>query len=110
MKDVIIGGERPKMDSNHVSHWPLDLQWLMKSSWSTDPDARPGFDVIADTLQNILLELRDPKLDRIRTRSEGSSLVATDDIAGSRDSSSPAKIPFPKGRPLLKIPRLTSRS
>jgi hypothetical protein len=110
MKDVVMAGERPKMDGSHVSLWPVDLQWIMKSAWSSDPDARPTFGVIVDILQKVLLELKDPKLDRIRARSEGSALSVTETSTGTIDSSSPTRIPIPKGRPLLKIPRLVSRS
>lgn len=110
MKEVVMAGERPKMDSSHVSLWPVDLQWIMKSAWSSDPDARPTFGVIVDILQKVLLELKDPKLDRIRARSEGSALSVTETSTGTPDSSSPTRMPIPKGRPLLKIPRLVSRS
>ena len=34
MQLVVIGGERPKMDSQHTSNWPMNLQWLMKRCWS----------------------------------------------------------------------------
>ena len=55
MQQVVIGGERPKMDSSHVEFWPLNLQWLMKRCWSPFPAARPSFTDIKQVLQDILL-------------------------------------------------------
>jgi Protein tyrosine and serine/threonine kinase len=109
MKEVVLSGERPKMDYGHVGHWPVELQWIMKSSWNSEPDARPSFDIIVDTLTNILVELKGPKCDRIRARSEGSpsSLikgrgVTVDDFSSTRQAAH-------KGASLLKSPRIVSR-
>lgn len=71
MREVVIGGERPKMDSAHTAHWPIALQWVMKSAWSADPNIRPSFPVVIETLQKVLEELQAPNLDRIRAQSEG---------------------------------------
>ena len=54
MQQVVIGGERPSMDSNHTSHWPANLQWLMNHCWSPFPITRPSFSVILEILQDIL--------------------------------------------------------
>lgn len=54
MSLVVMGGERPKMDSKHTSGWPMDLQWLMKRCWSPFPTSRPDFHVIRQTLQEVL--------------------------------------------------------
>jgi len=110
MREVINGGERPKMDSTHTSHWPLNLQWMIKSCWSPHPDARPSFETIIETLNNILMELKNQSFRRVRAISEGGGTVPDNDGLGVlHDSSSPIRSPFQKGRPTLKIPRLVSR-
>ncbi|CAB9521218.1 MAP kinase-activated protein kinase 2 (Fragment) [Seminavis robusta] len=50
MSLVVMGGERPHMDK----HWPMNLQWLMKRCWNPVPTSRPDFDVILQTLQEVL--------------------------------------------------------
>lgn len=54
MQQVVIGGERPKMDSNHTAHWPANLQWLINRCWSPLPALRPTFSAIEQVLQDIL--------------------------------------------------------
>lgn len=54
MEFVVIGGERPKMDADHVKYWPSDLQLLMKQCWSPSPFERPSFESIKQTLSDIL--------------------------------------------------------
>lgn len=54
MNNVVLGGERPKMDSSHTSNWPVQLQHLIKSCWSAFPDTRPSFTEIRDTLEKCL--------------------------------------------------------
>jgi serine/threonine protein kinase len=54
MQHVVIGGERPPMDSNHKANWPANLQWLMNHCWSPFPVVRPSFAVILEILQDIL--------------------------------------------------------
>ena len=54
MSLVVMGGERPKMDSKHTSGWPMNLQWLMKRCWSPFPTSRPDFHMIRQTLQDFL--------------------------------------------------------
>lgn len=54
MQQVVIGGERPKMDSHHTAYWPHNLQLLITKCWSAMPDQRPEFEVIQQVLQDIL--------------------------------------------------------
>jgi serine/threonine protein kinase len=54
MQNVVVGGERPKMDSHHTQYWPTNLQWLMKSCWDASPAARPSFQIIVDVLVSML--------------------------------------------------------
>lgn len=54
MQQVVIGGERPKMDSHHTAFWPSNLQWLIQRCWSPFPVVRPSFAVIKQVLQDIL--------------------------------------------------------
>ena len=55
MQQVVIGGERPKMDAQHTAYWPLNLQWLMKRCWSAFPAVRPSFSDIKLVLADILM-------------------------------------------------------
>lgn len=54
MQQVVIGGERPSLDSSHTSWWPVDLHWLLQRCWSSDPATRPDFTVIKETLQELI--------------------------------------------------------
>jgi hypothetical protein len=54
MQQVVIAGERPKMDSHHTQFWPANLQWLMSHCWSAFPIARPSFSVIKQVLLDVL--------------------------------------------------------
>jgi serine/threonine protein kinase len=54
MSNVVLGGERPKMDSSHTSNWPIQLQHLTKNCWSASPDSRPPFTEIRVTLEKLL--------------------------------------------------------
>jgi serine/threonine protein kinase len=56
MQQVVLGGERPPMDTKHTSFWPLELQWLMTRCWSEDPTQRPIFTIIKETIREILLD------------------------------------------------------
>jgi hypothetical protein len=71
-KDVVLGGERPKMDYSHTAHWPVPLQWLMKSCWSADVGSRPSFSVVKQTLEEILVELNIANPERKRAVTVGS--------------------------------------
>lgn len=102
MREVVIGGERPKMDSSHTAHWPVVLQWVMKSAWSADPNTRPSFTIVLQTLQKVLEELQAPNLDRIRAQSEGYHNTVPYKENGEL---SPTKM-NPRQ---WKIPRMTSR-
>jgi serine/threonine protein kinase len=71
MQQVVLGGERPKMDSQHTSNWPMNLQWLMKRCWSSFPALRPSFAVIKMTLKDILMDKDTiPDVLRIQTGEE----------------------------------------
>ena len=52
MHQVWSGDERPPM----ADWWPVELQWLMKKCWSYFSKSRPDFNVISETLQEILEE------------------------------------------------------
>lgn len=54
MSLVVMGGERPKMESRHTACWPMSLQFIMKRCWSSFPGSRPDFTVIKQTLQDVL--------------------------------------------------------
>ena len=54
MQQVVLGGERPKMDGSHTAHWPSNLQLLMKKCWSQDVHMRPSFTAIKQILRDIL--------------------------------------------------------
>ena len=56
-QQIVLGGERPKMDNSHTSHWPTQLQNLMKSCWTSDSNARPAFSAIKVILQDIIADL-----------------------------------------------------
>lgn len=60
MSLVVMGGERPKMDSRHNAHWPINLQWIMKRCWSPHPASRPDFTSIKESLLEVLISLTDP--------------------------------------------------
>jgi serine/threonine protein kinase len=108
MRDVVIAGERPKMDHSHTTYWPADLQWLITSSWSSKSEMRPTFTAIRENLQNIMGELDMPyQSNRIRARSEGSTV----DRQTSHGSDDACISPTRKGPRLFnKIPRMISRS
>lgn len=107
MRDVVIAGERPKMDSSHTAHWPSDLQWLMTHSWSSESEMRPSFTMIKQTLQNVLEELQMPQSNRIRSRSEGSAFEKQQATYNHDDG---CISPTRKGPRMFKIPRMISRS
>ena len=54
MMQVVMGGERPRLDGHSTSWFPMDLQWLMKKCWATDPSERPTFEVVKATLEDIV--------------------------------------------------------
>jgi serine/threonine protein kinase len=75
MSNVVLGGERPKMDSSHTSNWPVQLQQLIKNCWSAFPDTRPSFTEVRDTLEKCLENRDIEKPSRMRKASHGSSDV-----------------------------------
>jgi hypothetical protein len=54
MELVVMGGERPSMDSGHTACWPMNLQWLMNRCWSASPADRPTFTAIKKVLLEVL--------------------------------------------------------
>jgi serine/threonine protein kinase len=54
MQQVVLGGERPKMDSQHTVYWPENLQWIMTRCWSPFPSLRPSFSTISEILMDVL--------------------------------------------------------
>jgi serine/threonine protein kinase len=54
MEKVVLGGERPKMDSQHTSGWPVELVSLVLQCWSACPNSRPTFTEIIKVLHGIL--------------------------------------------------------
>lgn len=54
MQQVVMGGERPRLDTPSTSWLPMNLQWLLKKCWSAFPVSRPSFEGIKSTLQDII--------------------------------------------------------
>ena len=54
LRQVALGGERPRLDSPNTSWWPVPLQWLLQKCWAADPSARLKPSKIKETLQAIL--------------------------------------------------------
>ena len=107
MKDVVIAGERPKMDGAHTNFWPADLRWLVTRSWSSDPEMRPPFTLILKTLGIVLEELELPQTKSNRSRSDGTN-HGVDDMLGATPCDG-AIAAARKGPRLFKIPRMISR-
>jgi hypothetical protein len=89
MQQVVIGGERPKMDSYHTHCWPANLQWLMKACWSADPSARPTFEMIVRTLVNVLRG--DPSIPEIITSNHDTVNPADSPVSSSSFHKTPDK-------------------
>lgn len=68
MREVVIGGDRPKMDSSYTTQWPTSLQSLMKSCWSSEVLNRPSFSVVKQNLESILKELSPTTTERRKSR------------------------------------------
>ena len=75
MSNVVLGGERPKMDSSHTYNWSIQLQQLIKSCWSAMPDSRPSFTEVRETLEKCLESTDIEKPSRMRNESHGSPEV-----------------------------------
>lgn len=54
MLQVVMGGERPRLDTASTSWFPMELQWLLKKCWSKDPLERPTFEAAQKCLQDII--------------------------------------------------------
>jgi hypothetical protein len=93
MMQVVMDGERPKIESHH--HFPMELQWLVKKSWSTEPEERPSFVAIKKCLQELVQDMgestasgsKSPKFSRAaRYRSTGQN---TPNSKGSPSANTP---------------------
>ena len=54
MMQVVMGGERPRLDTSSTSWFPMELHWLLKKCWSTDPSERPSFHVLKKVLEDLV--------------------------------------------------------
>ena len=54
MQQVVLGGERPKMNAQITGHWPENLKCLLKHCWAYDTSLRPSFAEIKVILQDML--------------------------------------------------------
>jgi len=119
MSLVVIGGERPSMDSRHTSFWPMNLQWLMKRCWSPVPTNRPDFDSIVQTLQDVInsngphnsIPLRVSHAQQQQQQqpqpdpSSGCcSSTQTTTLVGSPSTNNPSKLLQPLKRPEIEAP------
>jgi len=52
MKDVVVEGERPKVDES----WPASFSSLLESCWDADPAVRPSFARILEVLESVIGE------------------------------------------------------
>ena len=50
MQQVVSGDLRPPIDKS----WPTELQWLMKKCWSYFSSHRPTWEVVIETLQEVM--------------------------------------------------------
>jgi hypothetical protein len=46
--------EKPKLDTPSTSWFQADLKYLMQKCWDDDPSERPTFEVVRNTLQDII--------------------------------------------------------
>jgi serine/threonine protein kinase len=84
MQQVVLGGERPRMDRDHTAFWPPNLQWLMKRCWSACASTRPSFTEIKQVLQDVL--------DDRGSIPEGHALCSERDISeGTLDPQEPSE-------------------
>ena len=56
MKEVVMAGERPKLDTASTSWFPVRLHWLIQKCWSPAPSYRPTFSAVKEVLEDILKE------------------------------------------------------
>jgi serine/threonine protein kinase len=62
MHRVWNGDERPPIEN----WWPLELQWLLKKCWAYFAKSRPEFDLVKETLQEIIYSSDDEEEEQIR--------------------------------------------
>lgn len=54
MAQVVMGGERPRLDTASTSWFPYELQWLFRKCWSASPTERPAFESVKRSLEDIV--------------------------------------------------------
>lgn len=54
MAQVVMGGERPRLDTANTSWFPCELQWLFRKCWSASPAERPTFASVKSSLEDIV--------------------------------------------------------
>jgi len=54
MQQVVLGGDRPKLDTSQTHWWPVKLHWVLRKCWSEDASQRPSFTVIQETLRDVV--------------------------------------------------------
>jgi serine/threonine protein kinase len=54
MAQVVMGGERPRLDTASTSWFPCELQWLFRKCWSPIPTERPTFTSVKTSLEDIV--------------------------------------------------------
>ena len=106
MAHVVLGGERPPMDSYVSHHWPVKLQELMKRCWSSNSELRPTFSEINIQLTEIIDDCLVSGPDRVR-RQHASPPLSSADIkppAGGFASMKPLKNDQSRGHTIGSTP------
>ena len=82
MKEVVMGGERPRLDTPSTSWFPVQLHWLIQKCWSPASSDRPKFSAVKEALVDILKESpKTPgKFRRPRPASIGEQQTSTDSM------------------------------
>lgn len=64
MNQVVIGGERPPLDTAAASRWPAPLHELMKKCWNPFPTVRPTMTSVKKQLEDIIqiVDTADPAI------------------------------------------------
>ena len=98
MREVVMGGQRPRLDTPSTSWFPVKLQWLIKKCWSAKRSDRPTFSVIKQALVDIVStipsESPSGKFRRPRLASHGEYQTPT----GSKQPSVVSLIPDTTGK------------
>ena len=89
MAQVVLGGERPPIDSHVAFYWPVRLQETIRRCWSSNPSVRPSFLELKEILSQII--------DSYALSSPAASEKAIKPAAGGFASLKPAKIDRSRG-------------